>query len=693
MIRATRSGVMRMTTPWYTVGRMSSLRSWLAPSLSLVLVPSLVLGAGACSKPESEAKPAPAAEPKAGEGAEAKAGDPKTEVAAKPAGEAVKEPTGASNPALAATVAAMIEAETSYPTALDPLLDLVPAGSPVVMVVRDVDDLLAVADATLGPVDPAMRTFAAAAGGDAVTDVARVLDGYKSLQGAMRGPDFALDKGLVIAEVAGEGVVIYGTSNPNAMPTMLRALGAEGDDLPDDCKAVDGAAGYAVCASDPETLAKYAPGKAAAVVRATLGERLGAKEVDRANVLVHMAKEPDPTKHVTLAMATMPGLVHFTAGLTKAPEELGRFMGTGASPALGLVAPGTAFTWVKLDSTAITEQAKSQEMIVRNVLGTLTGEVMMGTLADPAALVLLAGVTDPAPAGGLVALAGTQTAMVPKELPDGSSLELGVETLMIGGKDTQVLHAKLTPKGEAAAMFGTMGLLPEAWLFAVGGYVGLAFGGDKTVVEKIAAHSGAGMGPEAVRALPKPLAQGLVDGEVAMAMHLPIDALQSPQIAEAFEQVATQIPASDLPPGITPSQVMTLARSVMAPVSGLSVWMGPPKDRFVVHVAVSLMGDPRTEEGKAALGAMATVAGGGDAAAVWGELATRFAGSDRVTAYEARAGKRSDGAVAAAAMLGVVAGAATFATFGARVDPPMTSSPMVAVPPVIAAPPVVAPSP
>lgn len=659
---------------------MSRLRSWLAPSLSLALA------SGGCSKPEEAAKPAP--EAKAGEAPKPEAGKGGSDVATKPPAEPVAKPPVAEG-ALAAAVASMVEAETSYPAELDPLLDLVPAGSPVLVVVRDVDDLLAVADATLGAVDSPLRSLATAVGGSDAADVTRLLDGHKSLQAGMRGADFAIDKGIVIADVAGEGVVIYGTAKPDALPTLLRSLGAEGDDLPDDCKALDTSPGYAVCASTPETLAKYAPGKEGAAVRTKLGERLGSKEVDRANVLAHIAQDPDPGKHVTFGMATTPGLVHFTVGVPKAPEELGQFLSAGTSPALGLVSPGSGFYWAKLDSAAITSSPAAGEPMVGNVLKTLTGELMLGTLADPAALVIVAGVSDPGPAGGLIGLASLQAGSLPKELPDGSKLEVGTETLSIGGKDTQVLHAKLTPAAEQAAMIAKMGLAPEAWLFSAGGYAGVVLGADKTAVEKVATHSGAGLGSEAVHALPKPLAQGLVDNEVALAMHMPIDGLQSPQLTEAFEKVAAQVPASELPPGMTAAQIMSHARAMISPVSGLSVWMAPPKDRLVVHMALSIIGDPRTEEGKAALAAMTTVAGGGDAGAAWGDVATRYSTSDRHTAYEARAGKRSDGALASAAMLGVLAGVAGAALFTARKVE--ASPPMMAVPPAVAVPPPVAP--
>lgn len=628
------------------------LRSLLAFSLS-----SALLAAG-CAKPSEGGGEAKADEAADGGAPEPASGETRAEVAATKPTPAAQPTPAPDTAALAAAVASMAEPETSYPVALDPLLELVPAGSRSFVVVRDLDDLLALADGALAPVDPAMRAFAAAAGGDAADDVAQGLDGYATLAAGLRGGGFDLGKGLVVADVEGDGVVIYGTTKPDALPTLLRALGASGDDMPDECAAVEGAPGHAACAEDAETLAKYAPGKDAAAVRARLAERLDAPDVERANVLAYVGKDDDPEKRVAFTMVTSPGLVQFTMGLVDAPEELGRVLGSGPAPALGLMAPGSSFYWGKLDPTRITEQAKEQPFIVRNVLGTLTGEVVLGMLAEPPALVLLAGVSDPAPMGGLVALAGMQAGELPKTLADGSALAVATETLTLGGKATQVLHATLTPAGDGAALIGKMGLVPEAWLFAAGGYAGVVLGGGKAAVEAIAAHPGGGMSPEAARALPKPLAQALVDGTVSLAMHLSVDGLQSPQVAESFEAVAKEIPGAELPPGITPAQVMTLARSVMAPVSGLSVWMGPPKGHLVVHVAISLLGDPRTEEGKAAMAAMATVAGGGDPATAYGALADRFGSSERSTAYQARAGTHNDGALASVALLGALAAVA-----------------------------------
>lgn len=628
-------------------------RSLLALSLSTTLL------AAGCNE-SSDGSPAEAkpdgATPASGE---AKPDEAKPDEAKEAPAGAKAPPTAPADPgALAAAVAAMAEAETAYPVELDPLLDLLPAGSRSFVVVRDLPGLLATTDAAMRPIENNLRALATAAGVEAEKDVTTALDGYRSMAGSLLGPTFDASRGMVVADVEGEGVVIYGTSIPDALPTMLRALGASGDDMPVECKAVDGVPGYAVCADDAETLGKYAPGKAASTVRGTLGTRLGAEDIDHANVLAHMGKDEDSKEQVTFAVATAPGLLHFTVGVAEAPKELSRVLGTGPSPALGLAAPGSGFWWLKVDPGMIAEQAKDTPFIVRNVLGTLTGEVMMGTLPDSGALVFLAGVTDPAPAGGLVALAGMQAEALPKTLPDGSGLAVTVETMKIGGKSLQVLHAKVTPTAERAKDLGTLGLTPDGWLVAAGGYVGVVFGGDQADIEAVAGYAGGGMSPQGVRALPKPLAQGLVDGEVSMAMHVPLDGLQSPTLTSSIAQIAEQIPPGDLPPGVSAEQVMKLAFGLVSSVSGISMWMGPPKGNLVFHMAISMFGDPRTEEGKAALDAMAAVQSGTDPATAYGALAERFKGSDRAMAYEARAGTSNDGVLISVATLGVLAAVA-----------------------------------
>jgi len=613
---------------------------------------SFALGVAGCSKPSEDTEAKPNDDTKAeGDDTPAK-GETKSPTTPPP------DTKPANDGSLAAAVESMIDAEASYPIELDPLLDLVPEGSEEFLVIRDIDDLLAIGEGTLTPIGPSLRSFAAAAeaGGsspDAKANVAKVLDGFQTLTTSLRGSEFSIDKGLVMSDIDGDKVVIYGTGTPDALPTLGRALGLDSDNPRDACTAIEAAPGYAICAEDEATLSKYVPGKAAAVLQTKVSEQIDEADVSRANVLGRVGR--DEGKPVVFAIATPSGLLHLTVGIPEAPEEFTRLLGSGQSPAIGLAAPGSAFYWAQLDPAALAEQAASGPFMMKGMLTSMTGELFMGTLATPESLVMLAGVSDPGPAGGMVALAGTQLDKVPTSLPDGSSLEVKLETLTVGGADTQVLHGTMTPAGQTKEIFESMGLTPEAWMFSVGGYAGIAIGGGKKVVETIASYRGGGPSSEAAKAMPKPLAQGLVDRKVSVAMHMSLDGLQSPQTSETMDAMLEEIPTDGLPPGLSAEQLIDMVRTGMAPISGTSFWMAPPKDHMVIHVAFSLLGDPRSEEGKAALTALSRVAEGGDAGAIYGALAAAYPGSDRRAAYQTRAGTSTTGVLSTAALLGAMA--------------------------------------
>lgn len=376
-------------------------------------------------------------------------------------------------------------------------------------------------------------------------------------------------------------------------------------------------------------------------------------------------RNPDPRKHVALAMATIPGLVHLSVGLAMSPGEGGRLFGTGPSPALGLVAPGNGFYWLKIDPAFIVESSESVQPIMRDVVRAFTGEVMLGALVEPTAIVLLAEFTDTGPLERLLANPEVQAgATGSRTLADGTSLEVTPELLKLAGKDAHVLHVEIVPGGGVAEVFAALGLVPEGWIFAGGRYAAMVWGAPKEVMEKIATHTGAGMTPDGLRALPKLLAQRMVDEDVALMMHLPLDGVHSPHVVAVLDRLAAQMSGADLPPGLSLSQVGAMSRAFMSPFSGVSVWVGSPKQRIIVHAALQLVGDPRTKEGKAAILAAASVNEGGDPAAAWGKLATRYAGSDRITTYETRAGKRNDGVLASLAMFAVLVGSFEAAGLG-----------------------------
>ncbi|MCH9681995.1 MAG: hypothetical protein K0V04_11215 [Deltaproteobacteria bacterium] len=647
---------------------------------------ALALPAAGCSKSEGAAEGA--SDPAPAEADASPADDAKESVpeqtppkVQKPSGIGIT-PDGKGGPGTVAdTIAAMVDADPGYPIEVDPLLDLVAADADIYFVIRDVDDLFSITDAMMGPVEAPLQKLAsklAAAGqAGAPAEVDQAYDRYAKVREGIRSPRFDLSKGMVITslETTEDVVVIHGGTDPKALPDLLTSMGSDAA-AKMTCAPVTQAAGYIACAKGSELLAKYAPAKTAAKFRAALSKRMPGHPIDTANVLMWLDDDPN----AAVAIATPPGLFHATMGVSPAPSpDVMRYMAKGDSPGLAMVAPGSAFYWANVNMTEAKAETKDQNFFVKNVVGSMSGEFLFGSLVGTDALFLVAGLEDPGPAEGLIALALTQLDKIPKTLPDGTSIEAASETLEIAGKSVQTLHMTMKPTATNAEMFRKMGLVPEAWLFAAGGYGGAVFGGGKEAVTMIGTHAGGGLAADLAQQLPKPMAKGLVDGELAFSMHLPFDSLQSPSVTEAFDAAAKTLPTDDLPAGLTPAMIMDMTRAFAAPVSGLSMWMPTPKDAMVFHFAATLPADSRTEEGKAVRAVIDAVNGGADSSSAYRELAARFSSSARVLSYQARSGERRDGALSSVAVIGVLAAIAVPAVAkyverskaaGAAVDPP-----------------------
>lgn len=562
---------------------------------------------------------------------------------------------------LGAAVAEIVHAKPHYPIGLDPLLELVPKDSARFVVVRDLDGLLRASEASFEPMIPALEKVGElmAATDDspkAKAELDEAIASYQRLKTELRGSGFSIDKGLVFADVGDEQVTIYAATKPDALPTLLRALGAEEDKVPKHCAAIAAAPGYVMCSKDEAAITAYAPGKAAAAFRTRLGEMLDAGDVDRANVLAHLGRDGDKG---AIAIITTPAQFDVVLGMPNPLGEEGKFLGKGPSPALGLLPAGGGGYWMQLDTDTIDQRADEAPFIMRSALRTLTGEVLVSAIAETEALVMLAGVNDPTVMGGLVALAGTQVDSLPKTLPDGSALVATVENITVDGKSTQALHVTVTPSGDTKAIFDSAGYKPEGWLFSAGGYAGVALGADKSVIDKLAAYKGQAMSPGLAATLPPRLHKSLVDERASIVAHVPMDGFHGPKMTTLFKELAAKAPKEELPEGVTMESVIDIGRGLWSPFSSYSFWVDPPQaERLTMHFSVSLFGDTSTEEGKAALAAVTAVNTGGDPATTYGALAKTYASSPRVGRYETRAGARDDGGLITVAMLGVMAGVA-----------------------------------
>jgi hypothetical protein len=583
-------------------------------------------------------------------------------------------------PVIPTTVAALPTAPPvlvpSYAAALDPLLELVPTGAEQFMVVRDLDEVLDDAKWMLEVLRaPLLRAIALDGSPD--PDAQRVIKDFDTIRAAFgtSGIDFA--RGLaVIGNGAGSDVLVFAAADPEALNKLFTTIGSTPSTMK--CRALTEIAGFVACAEkDDGTLARYAPGKAAATLRDQLGKSLPGVELEHANLLGRWRGDDGPD---AIAISTAPGLLELHVA-TKLDTEFETATIPGPAPALALAPAGSSFVWGRLDPAFLAVQSKDAPGIVTNVVKTMTGEYFFGSLAAPNGLVGVMGLSDPVPASGLVPMFSLVQDQLPTSLPDGTSLAIAIEGVDTGaGATVQTVHATAT--GPRAGMIGSLGLAQEGVAFVAGKYGAAVLGAGTAAVKTIATFDGS-VEPAVAKVLPVELAQALHDGKASLAIHVEIDAMQNPALREVILQAAELLPAAD-PGDPAVKDVIELALGLLSPLSSASGWVTGDASTSTVHVALRSFGDPASDEGKAAHAAAAEViAGTRDAKTVYAELAARYPDSPRAFAYRAR----SDGAAAtiAPSLSGLVIGSALV---GAVLAGRVKDKPAVAVEPATPAEPV-----
>ncbi|MEM6991173.1 MAG: hypothetical protein AAF721_11765, partial [Myxococcota bacterium] len=288
-------------------------------------------------------------------------------------------------------------------------------------------------------------------------------------------------------------------------------------------------------------------------------------------------------------------------------------------------------------------------------VNALTGEILVANAHDASGLAMLLGVADQAPIAGLITLASTQLDKIPKVLPDGSAVSVALESVEIGGTKTQALHARVTPSATSAASYEAMNLEPEGWLFGAGPYAGVVFGTDKAGLDRLVSATPKGPSAAFAATLPPSLAAALESGTVAGAAHMPFDGVGVLLGKDMNEEALAQLPAGVLGAGVNLKEILRNVGTTLAPLSAFSQWMQIHDGQAVGHVVITVFGDGRTEEGKAALGVLDELLAGGEAASTYAAFADAHGGSARAHGYEVRAGRATDGALVSTALLGVFA--------------------------------------
>ena len=548
----------------------------------------------------------------------------------------------------AGAVAAIRDFTPEYPKDLDPLLDLVPADADEFIVIRDVGALVETAkgyyDATKASFDTLATELEKEDPGDA-KDMREGLAKIAEAEKALAASGIDLSAGLVVAKNSAKedsNVIIYGAAKADALPTMLTTLG-ETDPKIKDCAAVATVAGYSVCAKT--AAASYAPGSKAADLRKKLEGELPGIDLDRANILAHFVD--DDGKNIPIVVETGQGMAHLSFAIPQARDDIGKFLSTGKAQGLGLIGPGQPFIWARASASALTDAGRDVPPAGQGVFKTLTGEMAMGGLAGSNGFALLVGLNDPAPASGLIALASMGLSEIPRDLPNGIKLDPKVET--VHGTQALRLNFDLGSKGK---FLTDVGYTSEVMGFAAGKYGAITFGTSEDVVDAVAKYSGSGPSKEMLDALPAPLAEAIEEEEPVLAMHVPFDAMQSDSTAAMFDTIAAAVPPGEMGK-LDPKTAFKAFSDSMAPLSGASVWVSHVVEGPVFHVVVQGFAEPGTEEGKAALEAIAAVAGGADRKATYAPLAAKYSSSPRASSYKARAGELGDPIASAMVASGV----------------------------------------
>ena len=537
----------------------------------------------------------------------------------------------------------VVEGSVAYPAALDDLLNLVPAGETTFVAVRDPNAVVAlfgtfVADQVKG-LAPLAKTADPQLGAkleESATVYAKL--GVELAKGVIN-----LDKGFVF--IKSSEAVIYGANDPNALPNLLRTLGAE--DVPTHCVAMADAPGYAACGEDEAKVKALVPGKKAAEHRAAIVAALPGFDVERGNFVGQFTED----KTIRFALATPPGSMHLAVGLGDAIAEQAEMMAVGKPTALGLADPSAAFLWAKLDTKALEPIFQGMGPPVTTVGATFAGEIYVGGVQGGVPLAILLGVNDPYPAAGMISLASTMLDQVPKQLPDGTKVDVKIDKLQAGGKEVSVLHGKLSGSQQVEKL-AEVGVKAEAFAFAAGKFAGAVIGSDDTAVKTIAEFDGAGAGQPLLERLPPALASTLEEGGATWAFHLPLDGLQAPQMQTQLTEGVAMIPESERG-GLPADSFANALLSVVAPLSSVSAWMTHPENARVLHVSVGGFADD-TDKGKAAREAVAKVTAGGDRKATYAALAAEYPDPR----FKARSGDDPNAlrsAISGAFMLGVMA--------------------------------------
>ncbi len=595
---------------------------------------------------------------------------------AAPAADALAKAASASADAVGAGAEAVV-AKPAATVSMDSLFELVPAGDDATfVVVRDpgmlLDFTVAISAFYEQPLAAAAARGATAEGAslsefvEAAQDYAETKRRISAIQSELKSGNVDLSRGMVaaVSSKGEEAVLIFGATDADALGPVLTAFGVpEGEGV---CKAFEGAAGYVICADSESDISAYkARGKDGSSVKQAITSQLQGVSLDDVQVIASI-KEDDES--VTMAMAVKDGGLTMHIGLPLGESDIAeaREVLTPAKPGLlRFVQPGTGFFWAHIDAATMrkrTPKIDAMPAMIGTAVEELNGEFLFGGSREPAALQVRLGAGDPTAFKPALDLAVMAKSQVPTTIPGvaGSKIEFDRETIAHKDGDITALHLSASGMPMVDELRGRLGFSLDAWLFGADGALSLVVGADAEGIKSLTSGS-----DDASASLPPALAKSIGVGETSLIMHMPLDPLQSP-LSRSFLKDLKEKGAAEVD-----AESLRMMVGLAGPVSSLSMWVTDTGKSMVAHTSIQLIGDPTTEEGKAALEAARDVAMGGDPKALFEALAARYPDSPRLIAYTSRAGENPGDLIGSAiggALAGV--GAASYFFIG---DVSMTS--------------------
>ena len=577
------------------------------------------------------------------------------------------EQRGAGQPVVESAPASARAEPVAYRRSLVGQLDLVSGDADGYLVVRDLQPLLEqarrVEQVLAGPLRRAVPVLAAlvegggegaepgAAQAELEARLARVRERLGLALAAVERSGIDLGQGLVVSQGEAGPVLAFAAADLGPLAALGSLISEDGAALvADSCAALDEPAGWFACSlAGPEGLARYRPARQGERLAAALTRELPGVELARVNVAVAAGS----TGGVSAVLRTDPGLWELSVPVPELAAGSSALV-AGPAPALAHWQPGAPFMWARLEGTMLAELLGAAGVALGG-RELLTGEVYVGVLEEPAALVAQLGTVDPRAAQAQVGELARALPAGETELEALQGLELAFDraSVELDGKPLPAIGLTLSGE-EAQAWRRALAVDTRARLWADGGYFNLALGEVQAVPAALRAAAGSGLSTEDAAALPVTLARSLLAGEVGLVIHVVLDDLQAPLSDEELVALMTQLPAG------APMEVDGLRAifAALAPWSTVDLWTRRVDGRWLAQLSlVPFVGGPpgpeasgaelsgaepsgaKVAERDAAEAVLAAVLAGEASRPAYRGLLRGFPSSPRRAAYRARAGE------------------------------------------------------